>query len=89
MSIQNGFIESIKKEQPSLWEVLKKTANNGLVIIDEQNDAVTATNRLLWTYPDLHLTISSLINSWNEKDLEKNSEANFKELIENIKGKNK
>ncbi len=28
-----------------------------LILIDEENDAVTATNRLLWTNPCLHENI--------------------------------
>ena len=85
MSVENGFIESIKQQQPGLWKMIHDTAQSGMIVIDEENDSVTATNRLLWTYPDLHLTISSLINSWNEKNLQVNSEQNFKELIKNMK----
>jgi len=80
-----GFIKSIKQSQPDLWKAILEHTKTGLIVIDEQNDAVTATNRLLITYPDLHLTLSSLINSWNENNLQKDSELNFKNLIKDLK----
>jgi hypothetical protein len=80
-----GFIESIKQTQPALWQSIEENAKTGLIVIDVKNDAVTATNRLLITYPDLHLTLSSLIYSWNEQTLQKNSELNFKSLIKDLK----
>ena len=81
------FIESIKQTQPQLWQSIEVNAKTGLIVIDEESDAITATNRLLLTYPDLHLTITSLINSWNDQNLKKNSEENFKNLIQNLQGK--
>jgi hypothetical protein len=82
---QIGFIESIKQTQPALWDSIVSNAKTGLIVIDEKNDAITATNRLLLTYPDLHLAISSLINSWNEQTLKQTSQTNFKELIKDLK----
>ena len=87
MQYSIGFIESIKQTQPALWDSIVANSKTGLIVIDEQNDAVTATNRLLLTYPDLHLTLTSLISSWNEQHLKQNSEQNFKNLIQNLQGK--
>jgi hypothetical protein len=88
MSLNKGFLQSIKETQPQLWQTIEKTSKDGLIIIDEENDAITATNRLLWTYPDLHETISVLINQWSERELKENSEDIFKNLISNLKESN-
>jgi hypothetical protein len=81
--MQKSFLEDIKKTQPELYASLKKYADDGLFVIDEQNDAITATNRLLFTYPDLHLALSTLINSWYDNHLTQDISNIFKELEEN------
>lgn len=59
-----GFLEYIKKQKPRLWQSLVSAQTRGLVFIDEENDSITATNRLLLTYPDLHEIINDLVNQW-------------------------
>jgi hypothetical protein len=85
MSDELTFIGKIKKEQPALWEQMVKIAKDGLIVIDEKNDAVTATNRLLWTYPGIHDALSTIINEWSNRHSLKDSEDNFKNILKNIK----
>lgn len=66
MNESQGFIEYIKKKTPAVWTKLEYAAQEGLVYIDIDSDAVTASNRLLLTYPDLHEVLSTLINQWAE-----------------------
>ncbi len=66
MTKSQGFIDYIKIKTPSVWASLEYAAQEGLVYIDTDSDAVTASNRLLWTYPDLHEVLSTLINQWAE-----------------------
>ena len=37
-----GLIEHLKEKQPATWALLKRAALDGLVVIDEETDAVTA-----------------------------------------------
>lgn|GEM_PF-2061955 len=55
-----------QKKNPAIWAKLEYAAQEGLVYIDVDSDAVTASNRLLLTYPDLHEVLSTLINQWAE-----------------------
>lgn len=66
MAKSHGFIDYIKIRNPSVWASLEYAAQEGLVYIDADSDAVTASNRLLLTYPDLHEVLSTLINQWAE-----------------------
>jgi hypothetical protein len=79
------FIGKIKKEQPALWEQIVTISKDGLIIVDEENDAVTATNRLLWTYPGIHDALATIVDQWSNKHSQKDSEENFKNIIQNIK----
>jgi hypothetical protein len=62
-----GLIEHLKEKQPATWALLKRVALDGLVVIDEETDAVTGANRLLLTYPALHEILSTLTNAWAER----------------------
>ena len=84
MSQPKGFIDSIKQEQPALWELIKLHSKSGLIVVDEENDAVSATNRLLWTYPGLHEALNTIINNWNNSSLEKMAKENFSQILKNI-----
>ena len=80
-----GFLKSVKEEHPNLWESIRQAAKSGLILIDEQNDSITATNRLLFTYPDLHEAISTLINEWEYNHLKQNNKNYFNEIIKGLK----
>lgn len=62
-----GLLASIKAGAPRLWESLEHAATLGLIFIDEEHDAVTATNRLLLTYPDLHGVLNQIIDHWSSQ----------------------
>ncbi|BHH86200.1 hypothetical protein [Desulforhopalus sp. 52FAK] len=66
MTKSQGFIDYIKIKRPSVWTSLEYAAQEGLVYIDTDSDAVTASNRLLLTYPGLHEILSTLISQWAE-----------------------
>jgi primosomal protein N' (replication factor Y) len=53
-----------------------------LIIVDEENDAITATNRLLWVYPGIHEALNVIINQWVEKNMD--TKTNFNNLIKNL-----
>jgi hypothetical protein len=64
MNENNTFISFVKSEQPRIWESIRNAADEGLIFIDEINDSVTPTNRLLLTYPDLHIVLNLLVDNW-------------------------
>lgn len=67
----HSYINYLKLEQPELWLSILRAQKMGLIYVDEENDAVTATNRLLLTYPDLHEVLNMLSDSWmQQKGLE-------------------
>lgn len=70
MNQATTFTGYLKNEQPRLWESLCNAAEEGLIVIDEANDSVTATNRLLLTYPDLHTVLSFLVDTWVKRKTE-------------------
>ena len=64
-----SYIESLQQEQPLLWHTILSAAKEGLIVIDDENDAVSATNRLLLTYPGLHEILAFLNYQWVEQNL--------------------
>ncbi|MGK0291017.1 MAG: hypothetical protein ACI86H_002484 [bacterium] len=62
-----GFINYLQLEETAIWTSLLGAAESGLVFIDRENDAVTATTRLLLTYPDLHEVLNFLTDAWFQK----------------------
>jgi hypothetical protein len=70
MSEPQSLIEHLKTRQPSTWALLQVVALEGLVIIDEETDAITATNRLLLTYPGLHDILATITNAWAERSFD-------------------
>jgi hypothetical protein len=73
-------IEYLRRRQPSSWALLKMAAAQGLVVIDEDTDSITATNRLLLTYPGLHDVISMIVDSYAERTYD--NRAHFRALLE-------
>ncbi|MGK5092053.1 hypothetical protein WDW89_08595 [Deltaproteobacteria bacterium TL4] len=67
--LEPSYIESIKQEQPLLWQSILSAADQGLILIDHENDAISATNRLLLTYPGLHEVLAYLNDQWVESHL--------------------
>ena len=81
MDEELSFISSLQREQPQLWQTIVSAANEGLIIIDQENDAVTATNRLLLTYPGLHDILAFITNQWTENQM--NTKKHFQSLVHN------
>lgn len=71
LNTQYRFLEYLKSDAPGIWESLKRAEEDGLVHIDKNNDAVTATNRLLLTFPELHNTLNYLTEYWFQRQSEK------------------
>lgn len=81
MDEESSFICSLQREQPQLWQTIVSAANEGLIIIDQENDAVTATNRLLLTYPGLHDILAFITDQWTENQM--NTKKHFQNLVHN------
>ena len=81
-----AFIGYLKNEQPELWETIRKAADEGLIIIDEASDGVTATNRLLLTYPDLHTVLSFLVDNWTRRKTEVLARESAALLLKQVQG---
>ena len=64
----SSYIEYVKSKEPRIWQSLVAAAADGLIYIDEEKDAITATNRLLLTYPDLHEVINYLVGEWKAEE---------------------
>ena len=79
---ETTYIGSLKKKQPQLWNTIVSAAEQGLIIIDEENDAVTATNRLLLTYPGLHDVLSYLNDQWAENTFDQKNF--FKKFLKDL-----
>ncbi|MBT4289451.1 MAG: hypothetical protein HOD92_19160 [Deltaproteobacteria bacterium] len=80
MKSETSYINYLKLEQPEIWETILKAEKDGLIVVDEETDSVTATNRLLLTYPGLHDIINMLVEGWNQKK----AAAFGQELISNL-----
>ena len=80
-----SYIDYLKFKKPQIWASIKNAAQEGLIYIDEANDAVTATNRLLLTYPDLHEVLSMLNDTWARETAAKTGKDLFSELLTGIK----
>lgn len=78
------YIDYLKIQHPKIWESLNRAAQDGLVYIDHEADSVTATNRLLLTYPDLHDILNVINEEWYKDKAIKAGEDQFKDLISQL-----
>ena len=67
MSEPAGLIEHLKTRQPATWALLKRAALDGLVVIDEETDAVTATTGFSSPIPDCTTPPATLTNARAER----------------------
>lgn len=77
----NRFLHYVQLEHPAMWESLLRAQGMGLIHIDEENDAITATNRLLLTYPDLHEVLNVITESWVKEKSAKIGQDIFQTLL--------
>ena len=59
-----GFINYLQRTQRPMWLLLQAAAQDGIVAIDVDNDAISGTNRLLNTNPVLHRVLNTIIGDW-------------------------
>ena len=78
-----GFIQWMQEDQPEVWASIRKAQAEGLVIIDLENDAVSATARLELVYPDLQEVINLLANDHIRRTAKSGARDHFKELLSN------
>ena len=77
----DSFIDFASSHE-ALWQSIQRASNDGLIIVDEENDAITATNRLLWVYPGIHEALNVIINQWVDKNMD--TKTNFNNLIKDL-----
>lgn len=80
MITDTSYINYLKLEQPEIWQSILRAEKDGLIVIDQETDSVTATNRLLLTYPGLHDVLNLLVEGWNQKKAERFGQ----EIINNL-----
>jgi len=80
MITDTSYINYLKLEHPEIWKSILRAEKDGLIVVDEETDSVTATNRLLLTYPGLHDILNMLVEGWSQKK----AEAFGRELINNL-----
>lgn len=78
------FITYLKTEEPHIWESVQNASQLGLIYIDYENDAVTATNRLLLTYPGLHEALNLITETWLKKNSEQNRSTAIHSLLREL-----
>ena len=76
-----SFIEYLKTKNPAVWNALERSAEKGMLIIDEETGAISSTNRLLLTNPILQENLKLLANDWAEN--EGNTQDAFRSLLTN------
>lgn len=79
------YIEYLQIQHPKIWESLLRAAKDGLVHIDKEADSVTATNRLLLTYPDLHDILNIISEEWYKDKAIEAGEHQFRDLLSQLK----
>lgn len=84
MTTEHKFTAYLRENQPKVWNSLVQAAQEGLIVIDEELDSVTATNRLLLTYPDLHAVLCYLIDNWAVREKESHGASSWEMLIKGL-----
>lgn len=85
MSQGQSFLEYLLAEEPVFLKTLAVARQQGLLVVDEELDAVGASNRLLLTSTVLQDVLNEMVADW--MDHEENSKANFEELVKGLKEK--
>ncbi|PCI29574.1 MAG: hypothetical protein COB67_03620 [SAR324 cluster bacterium] len=80
METEQTYISYLKLEQPQIWLSILRASEDGLIFVDEDHDSVTATARLLLTYPDLHEVLNMLTENW----IKLKSEETGHNLLQNL-----
>ena len=63
-SAHDSFLEYLSERQPVFFKSLEMAQKQGLLIVDEDIDAVSASNRLLFTNDVLQQTLNLMVADW-------------------------
>ena len=85
MNQGQSFLEYLLAEEPVFLKTLAVARQQGLLVVDEELDAVGASNRLLLTSTVLQDVLKEMVADW--MDHEENSKANFEGLVAALKEK--
>ena len=81
-SAHDSFLEYLSERQP-VFKSLEMAQKQGLLIVDEDIDAVSASNRLLFTNDVLQQTLNLMVADW--MDYETRSLEHFREIVRGIR----
>ncbi|OGG96017.1 MAG: hypothetical protein A2508_03680 [Candidatus Lambdaproteobacteria bacterium RIFOXYD12_FULL_49_8] len=76
-----GFITWLKEDHPEIWASVLRAVDLGLILVDEKNEALSATARLELTYPDLQEVLNLLAHDHARKTARSQSHDFWKELL--------
>ena len=79
MGKRHTFLQYLIDEQPVFLKSLVMAKKQGLIVVDEELDAVGASNRLLLTSQVLQDNLNEIVGDW--MDFETGSEEHFAALI--------
>ena len=63
-AVHDSFLEYLSERQPVFFKSLEMAQKQGLLIVDEDIDAVSASNRLLFTNDVLQQTLNLMVADW-------------------------
>ena len=79
MASNHSFLRYLIEEQPVFLKSLALARRQGLIVVDEELDAVGASNRLLLTSDVLQEVLNEMVGDW--MDFETGSAEHFAKLI--------
>jgi hypothetical protein len=79
------FLEYLLAEEPVFLKTLAVARQQGLLVVDDEIDAVGASTRLLLTSTVLQDVLNEMVADW--MDHEENSKVNFEGLVRTLKEK--
>ena len=79
MASKHSFLKYLIDEQPVFLKSLALARRQGLIVVDEELDAVGASNRLLLTSDVLQEVLNEMVGDW--MDFETGSAEHFARLI--------
>lgn len=82
-SAHDSFLEYLVEKQPIFFKSLEMAQKQGLLVVDEDIDAVSASNRLLFTNDVLQQTLNLMVADW--MDYETRSLEHFREIVRGIR----
>ena len=78
-SAHDSFLEYLAEKQPVFFKSLEMAQKQGLLMVDEEIDAVSASNRLIFTNDVLQQTLNLMVA--DRMDYETRSLEHFREIV--------